>query len=125
MERIGLNYDSTGTKVSLQSAFANVAQSSTDTVLVAAKTGQRIVVLAILAHAAGSVETDVTLNSKGASSGTAICSTKQVAGNGGWRASRGCSTDFLFQTKRGEALTVTTGAGSTLGIDLLFAYLND
>ena len=46
-------------------------------------------------------------------------STKQIAANGGWVQSRGTGTDFLYSTQRGEGLSLTTGAGSTVGIDLI------
>lgn len=125
MNRLGINYNRQGSKVTLLTAFANIAAASTDAAFIPAEAGKRITILSILAHAAGSVETNVTLNSKGPDAGTAITSTKQISGNGGWSQSRACDTDYLFQTKPGQALTVTTGAGSTVGIDVLYCYLED
>ena len=120
MERLGLQYNASGEKRQIQNAFANIAASTTDGALIAAAAGKRIVILSVFAHLADASETNVTLNSKGSGSGTAISSTKQVIANGGWIVTRGCATDFLYQTKRGEGLTVTTGTGSTVGIDVTY-----
>lgn len=115
-----------GEKILIQTAIGNIAAGTTDGTLtlegatLAAVEGKRYYVLAIFAHLAGATATNVTLNSKpSGSAGTAISSTKQVAANGGWVQARGTPQDFLYRTKRGEALTVTTGAGSTVGIDLI------
>lgn len=126
MERLGYQYNRNGEKLLIQTAIGNIAAATTDGALtiegatLAAVPGKRYYVLAILAHLAGSTATNVTLNSKpSGSAGTAISSTKQVAANGGWAMARGNPQDYLYRTKRGEALTVTTGAGSTVGIDLI------
>lgn len=125
MDRLGYQYNRNGEKILIQTAIGNVAAGTTDGTLtiegatLAAVPGKRYYVLAILAHLAGDTATDVTLNSKGSGAGTAISSTKQVAANGGWAMARGTPQDYLYRTKRGEALTVTTGAGSTVGIDLI------
>jgi hypothetical protein len=125
MPRLGIQMTATGEKILVQTAIGNVAAGTTDGTLtlegttLAAVPGKRYYVLAIFAHLAGSTATNVTLNSKGSDAGTAISSTKQVAANGGWVQARGTPQDFLYRTKRGEALTVTTGAGSTVGIDLI------
>lgn len=111
----------------MPNAFANVAASQTDTVLVAAVNSQvAIRVLGVMVMVDG-VATKVTFNSKGTGAGTAIscdlaCSANggvalmiappanpEYSVNGGW-----------FETKRGEALTVTTGTGSSTGIQLLW-----
>lgn len=125
--RLGLQYNAHGQKCAVQTAFGNIAAGTTDGTLTLANggtlagvSGKCYVVLAVFAHLAGSTATDVTLNSKGSGAGSAISSTKQVVANGGWVQSRGCPTDFLYKTKPGEALTVTTGAGSTVGLDVVF-----
>lgn len=123
-DRIGIQYDAKGGKVLIQSAFANVAAGSTDAVILPAVPGKRIVVLGILAHSGGADPTDVTLNTKGSGAEVAITSTKQVGANSGWVQSRGCATDFLFQTLNSQGLTCTTGAGSPVGIDLTYALLD-
>ena len=124
--RIGFQHDPTGSKVIIQAAFANVDASTTDAALIAAVAGKRIVVLSIFAHAQGTVETNVTLNSKPASvtAGSAITSTKQIGPNSGWVQNRGTPVDYLFSTKNGEGLSVTTGAGSAVGIDVTYVLLD-
>lgn len=98
-------------------ALANVAQSQTDSVLVAGVTGKKIRVLG-LAVVAGGTATNVTFNSKPSGSGVAISALFALAANGtmvlplnpaGW-----------FETVAGEGLTVTTGTGGTTGIQLVY-----
>ena len=127
MNRLGIQHLPNGNKATIRSAFGNIAAATTDGTLtlgeggtLAAVTGKCYVVLGVFAHLQGGTATDVTLNSKGSGAGTAISSLKQVVPNGGWVQSRGCETDYLYKTKVGEALTVTTGAGSTVGIDIVF-----
>lgn len=122
---LGIVKNSHGTRLEIKNAFANIAANTTDGVLVAAVPDYSIVGLAIFGHLAGSVETLVTLNSKGANAGTAISSTKQVAANGGFVMARGCETDFLFRTLPGQALTVNTGSGSTVGFDLVYVLVKN
>lgn len=122
--RIGFQHDPTGSKVIIQTAFANIEAGTTDAPLVAAVPGKRIVVLSIFAHAQGTVETNVTLNSKGSGAGTAITSTKQIGPNSGWVQDRGTPVDYLFQTKNSEGLAVTTGAGSDVGVDVTYVLLD-
>lgn len=120
MTRLGLQYNANGEKRQVLTAFANIAANTTDGSLIAAVTGKTIVVLGVFAHLAGATNTNVTLNSKGSGAGTAISSTKQIVANGGWVQSRGCDTDYLYKTSRGQGLTLTTGAGSTVGIDVSY-----
>jgi len=96
-----------------KTAFANVSASQTDSSIVAAVTSKKIRVLGVVAHAAGTA-TNITFNSKGAGAGTAITHTIPAGANGGevlpgWHIG-------WFESASGEALTVTTGAGSTTGI---------
>lgn len=128
MTRLGLQYNASGEKRLIQSAFANIPASTTDGTLtlstggtLAAVAGKCYVVLGIFCHLQDATETNVTLNSKPAgSAGSAISSTKQVVANGGWVQTRGTEADYLYKTKRGEALTITTGTGSAVGVDVLF-----
>lgn len=102
-------------------AFANVAASQTDSVLVAAVPGRKIRVLSVVANAGDTTPSSVTFNSKGAGAGTAVSALLKSAANGlvvlpdggGW-----------FQTNPGEALTVTTSAGSTTGIQVAYAVVS-
>mgnify|MGYP006935511565 CR=1 FL=1 len=95
----------------------NIAQSQTDAVGVAAVTGKRIRVLAVVAQP-GATATDLTFNTKGSGAGVAIsplfanlAKTPLVLPHNpkGW-----------FVTNSGEGLSITTSAGSTTGIQLVY-----
>lgn len=94
-------------------AFANVAAAQTDAELVAAQAGKAIRVKQIFVQA-GDAATTITFNTKGAGAGTAISPNFQSGVNGG--AVLPYSQAGWFDTEISEALTVTTGAGSTCGI---------
>ncbi len=102
-------------------AFANVAAAQTDSVLVAAATGYKIRVLAVVMSAAGTA-TAATFNTKGAGAGTAISA---LFTNGVNIVSQGLgfNPDGWFETLAGEALTVTTGAGSATGFQFTYALV--
>lgn len=89
---------------------ANIAAGQTDSSVVAAVTGFKIMVTSYTEQAGGTA-TNITWNS----ASTAISSLHANAINGG----RVCpfNPQGWFETNSGEALTVTTGAGSTTGID--------
>lgn len=106
------------TPVPVLRAFANVAAGTVDAALVAAVAGKRLLVLVFRLHA-GAVATGVTFNSKGGGAGVAISETFECNARGG-RAD-GFSPIGHFMTATGEGLSVTTGAGSTVGIGV--AYL--
>ena len=93
--------------------FANVASGTTDGNLVTAVANKSIRVLSYRL-VAGAVATDFTFNSKGGGAGVAIDFVHQNAANGGAVAGR--NEDGWFQTNSGEALTCTTGSGSTTGV---------
>jgi len=95
----------------IKHAFANVAQSQTDSEVVAAVTGKRIRVLAYHCQA-GDTGTQVTFQSNS----VAISSLKDNAANGG--AVGNFNPLGWFETVAGESLKVTTGAGSDTGIDV-------
>jgi hypothetical protein len=102
-------------------AFANVAASQTDNALVAAVSGRAIRVKSLVILA-GATATDVTFNSKhGSDAGVAVSPLFAA----GVRTPVVLQHEPLgwFQTKAGEALTVTTGAGSAVGIDVVFDLL--
>ena len=94
-------------------AFANVAASQTDSSLIAAVTGKKIVVHQLLALAGGTATT-LTLNTKGAGAGTAISPLLANGANGGEVLPY--SKVGWLKTTTSEALTATTGAGSATGI---------
>src|SRR5689334_18879392 len=85
------------------SAVANVAASQTDSSLVTAVTGKRVVVLGLV-MIAGVSATDVTFNSKPSGSGTAISPLFANGANGG--AVLPPNGLGYFQTNSGEGLTV-------------------
>jgi len=97
--------------------FANVAQSQTDSSIVAAVSGKVIVVNAFILKAGGTATTCV-FNSKPSGSGTAISATFANGANGDTTAPY--NPDGWFRTTRGEGLTVTTGAGATTGIQVSY-----
>ena len=98
-------------------AKANVAASQTDSSLITAVTGKKLRVIAVAAVAGGTATT-LTFNSKGAGAGTAISALFANGINGGEVLSY--NPVGWFETKSGEALTVTTGAGATTGIQVVY-----
>ena len=101
-------------------AFANVAAATTDGALISAVTGARIRVLGVVARAGGTT-TNLTFNTKPAGAGSAISATFASGVNDG--PVLPFSSSGWFVTLRGEGLTVTTGAGSTTGIQV--SYIED
>jgi hypothetical protein len=101
----------------IKRAFANVAVSQTDSSLVAAVTGKKLRVIALFVSGAGTA-TNVTLNSKGAGAGTAI--SPLIASGVNTQTVLPYLENGWFETNAGEALTVTTGTGSTTGIFVLY-----
>lgn len=102
-------------------AFANVAASQTDSSIVAAVAGAKINVLAVYAIAGGTA-TNLTFNTKPAGAGSAISALMANAINGG--AVLGHNPKGWFRTGVGEGLSVTTGAGSTTGIGVVYELLH-
>jgi len=98
-------------------AFANVAAASTDSSIIAAVTSKKIRVLEFRVHA-GATATNITFNSKPSGGGVAISELFACAINGG-RAD-GFNPFGHFETVSGEGLTVTTGAGSTVGVGVVY-----
>ncbi len=96
-------------------AFVNVSAGTTDSSVVSAVPFKSIRVVQ-LAMVCGGTATDATFNSKGSGAGAAISCLWANGVNGG--AVLGYNPDGWFSTVPGEALTVTTGAGSTTGIQL-------
>lgn len=105
---------------SVKRTFSNVTSATTDGALVTAVSGRKIRVLGVAAVAGGTATT-VTFNSKPAGSGTAISATFDLLARGvlvlpvdelGW-----------FESASGEGLTVTTGSGSTVGVQVIYTVL--
>lgn len=106
-----------GTALTVKRAFVNVAASQTDSSVIAAVASKKLRILAAVAVAGGTA-TNLTFNSKGAGAGTAISPLLANGVNGG---------EILppnpygwFETNSGEALTVTTGAGASTGILVVY-----
>jgi len=98
----------------IKHAKANVAASQTDSSVIAAVSGKKIRVLAFHCQA-GATATDLTFNS----ASTAKSPLFANAANGG--AVGNFNPAGWFETVSGEALTVTTGAGSSTGITIVYA----
>lgn len=103
-------------------AFAkgNVASAATDAALVAAVAGRKVRVLEV-ALVVGATATTVTFNSKPGGAGTPISATFALAANGtlvlpqavyGW-----------FESLAGEGISVTTGAGATVGVQIAYTLV--
>lgn len=98
-------------------AFANIAASTTDGNIVTAVASKKIRVLAVAA-VAGATATTLTFNSKPAGAGAAKTCLFANAANGGEVLP--FNPIGWFETVSGEGLTVTTGAGSTTGIQVVY-----
>ena len=101
-------------ELGIKRTFADVAAGSTNAQVIAAVPGRIIRVLSYHCQA-GATATDVTFNSDS----TAISSLKANVARGG--AVGNFNPAGWFQTIAGQALTVTTGAGSSTGIDIIYA----
>ena len=106
-----------GVQLTPKFALANVAASQTDSAVVAAVTAKKIRVLAVIALT-GATATNVTFTTKPAGSGTAISALFACGSNQGFAL--GFNPVGWFQTNAGEGLSVTTGAGATTGIQVVY-----
>lgn len=114
-DKVSVSPNSRG--ATIQRAVANIAASQTATTLVAAVSGKIIRVISF-AHQCGATGTTITYNSDS----SAITPLFPNGANGG-----GVFTDNekgWFETDVGEALTVTTGAGSTTAILVGYILVN-
>ena len=102
---------------SVNRAVQNVAASSTDANLVSAVSGFKIKVVAVYGKTGGTA-TNVTFNSKGSGSGTAISPLIATAING--EVNMQYNPTGWFATNSSEGLTVTTGSGSTVGLMVVY-----
>jgi hypothetical protein len=96
-------------------AFINAAAATADQQVVAAVAGKRIKVMGVVLTAGSAAGT--ILFESGTS--TAISATFNLAANGG--LAFGFNLDGWFETRVGEALTVTTaGAGATFAVQVQY-----
>lgn len=106
-------------------ATATINPSTTDGSIITAKPS---VVFRIVGGftVAGGTATNITFNSKGTGSGTAISSTIYCGANGGLvlpsvgQDRTGEPPFGYFQTNRGEGLSATTGSGTTVGVSVVY-----
>lgn len=104
-----------GTAYSVKRAFANVAASTTDSSIISAVASKKLRILSVVLEC-GATATNITFNTKPAGAGTAISMQFQNGANSGAVLAR--NEDGWFETNSGEGLTVTTGAGSTTGVQV-------
>ena len=97
--------------------FANVAVSQTALSVIAAVAGKKIRVIALVL-VAGATATNVTFNS----AATAKTCLFACPANGG--PTLQFNQEGWFQTVAGEALTVTTGTGSTVGVQITYQLVD-
>lgn len=102
----------------MKRAIATVAASSTDATLVAPVTAKKIAVRGLVIVVGGTA-TAVTINSHKPSGATTALSPAMSLGINGTLVLPP-SGDGWFETLAGEGLTVTTGAGSTVGLSVLY-----
>lgn len=101
-----------------RNAYDAIAASTTDSILVAAVAGSRIVVTALVINQGDTTPSAVTFNSKPGGSGTSISPPLKAAANGGFVLPD--NAKGWFSTNIGEGLSVTTGAGSTTSVIVTF-----
>lgn len=102
--------------------FKNVSSATTDSVVITAIPGRIIRVFGVAVNC-GSTATSVTFNSKGSSSGVAISPNYSLGAYGAIvlpQPANISTRTVWFQTLSGESLTVTTGTGSTVGIQIIY-----
>jgi hypothetical protein len=102
-------------------AYDAIAASATDSILVAAVATKKIRVVSFMINQGDTTPSTVTFNSKGAGAGTAIFPPLKYSANGGTNPPE-MSTGW-FETNAGEGLSVTTGAGSTTGVVVIFTLV--
>lgn len=126
-QRSGLLMDESGVLRQVKrSDPKNIAQSQTDSAVVAAVAGYAIRVLNVYALAGGTA-TNLTFNSKPGGAGAAISALLANDANGGEVLPY--NPHGWFQTAISEGLSVTTGAGATTGLQVSYIlvpnYLTD
>ena len=99
-------------------AFDSIAAGTTDSALVAAVTGKKIRVLAVVINQGDTTPSTVTFNSKPGGAGSAKDPALKAAANGGFVIPY--NPVGWFETNSGEGLSVTTGAGSTTAVSVVY-----
>ena len=109
-------------------ATATINPSVTDGAIITAKPS---VVFRVVGGfvVSGGTATNVTFNSKGTGTGTAISSIIYCGANGGLvmpsppQIASGEPPFGYFQTTRGEGLKATNGGGTTVGISIIYVEI--
>jgi len=110
-----------------KTSFANIAASQTDSNIITGVPGKVLRVVGGWAVNAGTAM-NITFNSKGTGSGTAITSIIPCGANGGLLMPSvqpitvGEPPYGYFESNKGEGITATTGAGATI-IGVTLRYL--
>lgn len=99
-------------------AIVMIAASTTDGPFVTAVGGKKIRIVLFRLHT-GASATSVTFNRKPAGAGVAISETFALGANGG-HSPGFCAQGHFADTGVGEGITVTTGAGSTTGVGIVY-----
>jgi hypothetical protein len=115
--RSGTVQDEDGNLLTVKRALANVAAGTTDGAVVTGVEGYHLRILAA-AVMAGGTATNVTFNTKPAGAGSAISCLFACGANGGVVLPH--NRDGWFQTAADGGLTVTTGAGATVGVQVTY-----
>jgi len=102
----------------LRNAYDAIAASTTDSDLVVAVAGKKIRVLSVVINQGDTTPSSVTFNSDDGGGGTAIYAPLKAAANGGFVLND--NPRGWYETAAGEALTVTTGAGSTTAVLVVY-----
>ena len=97
-----------------RNAYLAVAASDTDEVVVAAVTGMKLRVTALVLNHGDTTASAITFTSKGAGAGTAISPPLKGPANGGFVIPD--NPKGWFETIRGEGLSVSSGGGSDTSI---------
>jgi hypothetical protein len=102
-------------------AYDAIAASATDSALVAGVSGKKVRVVAFMINQGDTTPSAVTFNTKPAGAGSAIFPPLKYAANGGTTVP--ILEAGYFETNVGEGLSVTTGAGSTTGVVVVYRYV--
>lgn len=124
MPRFGRVQDLLGRVYQPQRAFVNAAAGAT-TAMVTAIAGKKIAVLSYRLNA-GATATTLTFESAPVSgSNTAIDFLHSCAANALMGHNINPNGEPLFITKPGEGLSVTTGAGSAIGVAVIYLVIDN
>jgi hypothetical protein len=105
----------------MPSAFGNIATNTTDSVLVAARAGNRVRVYGYDV-VVGATAQSITFGSKGAGATTALTGLKAFGANGG--IAKPYNPKGWFTTLPNEGLVATTtSGGSASGVDVMYDYI--